>query len=388
MSLTLILATLVGTAQASCPELVIGAGTLDTGAALPTSAELSEADQACLAEVGARLAARPGVRTVTVAVRLPDAQRIAGAGAGVGRAYTKAIAAGGISAARISAVVPAAANGEAASVSLTFTEKQSVSKIAVSEAVSGDVTAGPDLDSLAPLSGGDLIGANTWVKTGHGSTLGVALADGSRVVLAPDSLLRIGALRVNDQLKRVVELELREGSLDTDVTSGGDGSRYEVTTRTGVAGVRGTRFRLTIEDGASRLETLEGEVGLAGLEAQAGDAVAVEEGFGSRVDTSGAPTAPSALPKAPQIRSPVDGDHARSESLRWKPVTDANKYVLQFARDAEFVLDVNSWDAAEATVGLGAELDAGTWFWRVAAADTEGFVGDWSKVYAFDLTEM
>jgi len=386
VSLTLIL-TLFGAAQASCPALSIGAGTVDVGAVLPTSAELSEGDRACLAEVGARLAARPGVRTVTVAVRMPDADRIAGAGGGIGRAYTKAIAAGGISAARISAVVPAAADGEAASVSLTFTEKQSTSKVAVSEAVSGDVTAGPDLESLTSLAGGDLIGANTWVQTGPGATAGIALADGSRVTLQSDGLLRVGALRVNDQLKRVVELELQRGSLDTDVTSGGDGSRYEVTTRTGVAGVRGTRFRLTVEDDASRLETLDGEVALAGLEADSAE-VAVLKGFGSRVDESGAPSAPSALPKAPEVRGPLDGEHVRSDDLRWKPVSDARGYVLQFARDAEFVLDVSSQDAAAETAGLGPDLDAGTWFWRVAATDTEGFVGDWSKVHAFELTEM
>ena len=72
-------------------------------------------------------------------------------------------------------------------------------------------------------------------------------------------------------------------------------------------------------------------------------------------------------------------------ALEWQAVAGASGYAVELSRDAEFTYDVRRIDSAKPTVTPDAGVEAGKWYWRVAAVGADGFVGPTSKVYAFDL---
>ncbi len=367
----------------ACEGIAIKDGTVTTARRLLARPQLSEVEQRCITAVGAALAERRGVRTVTVAVRLPDALRVEGAGLTIGTAYAQLLAAGGVPEARISTVVPAAAHGEEDSVSITYTERNAARPVARVDSVDGDVSAGPSEAALQPIERGATLLGNTYLATGPSAKAWIELADGSRIQVGPGALLLIGALHLNDDLKRVVKLELKRGTIEADVRSGGTGSVFDVATTQGIAGVRGTRFRLADVAGGMRLETLEGLVDLG----DANGHVEVPAGQGALVKTGGPLPAAVVLLLSPTVESPTQGALAPGAHLRWAAVPGASSYRVELARDAEFSYGALALDAPATDLALTASVAGGKWFWRVAAVDGDGFVGRTSKVYAFERVQ-
>lgn len=339
-------------------------------------------EAACLDAIGRLLGGRAAIRSVTVAVRLPDAQRAAGVGPAIGDRYKAALVKGGVPEARISVVVPTATEGEAGTVAIVFAEKQAERAVAVIEMMGGTVTAGPDRGKLAPVTRGATLDPETYVATGAGSTAWIGLADGSRLRLGENSLLLVGRLHLDDDLERVVRLQLVSGELEVVARTGGERSIFDIGTRFGTAGVRGTRFRLTAGEAGTRLETLEGRVALAA----AGDRpqVLVGAGQGAAIDGSGAAGQPAALPASPAVIEPLEGAVKPGAKLAWQPVDGAGRYTVELARDAEFTFDVRRAETSLPALAIDGQLDGGKWFWRVSAVGADGFVGPPSKVHAFE----
>ena len=163
----------------------------------------------------------------------------------------------------------------------------------------------------------------------------------------------------------------------------GLGSVFDIVTRTAVAGVRGTRFRVATTDGSvTRVETLQGKVELGAPKGK----VDVAAGQGSQVDESGLPEPARKLLPAATVEEPTHGSVAPGTQLTWRAVPGAATYRLEVARDAEFstqTQQIRCNDARWPITGLDASR---RWFWRVAAVDSAGFTGMTSKVYAFQLS--
>jgi hypothetical protein len=145
--------------------------------------------------------------------------------------------------------------------------------------VRGEVTveragAGPQaVQAGAPLQTGDLL------RAGPDSSLTLRFADGARLLLRPDSTLRLARL-----LQRPgggaadTGLRLDQGSADSRVpplapasppTSGSVPRRYEITTPTLHLGVRGTEFRTRVDaNSATHVEVIEGQVAAGGGRAE------------------------------------------------------------------------------------------------------------------------
>lgn len=366
-----------------CGGISLAGGKVVSGRPLRALEKLPAEEQACVDAVGKAIGGRSAVRSVTVAVRLPDAQRAAGAGPKIGALYQRALVAGGVPEARVSIVSPAAARGEQGTVQISFTEKRAKRSVAVVEAVGGTVSAGADRSKLEPIDRGATLPADTYISTGAGSTAWIGLADGSRLRLAENSLLLVGRLHLNDALKRVVRLQLVSGELEADVRSEGKGAVFDVSTRFGTAGVRGTRFRLVANESGTRLETLEGKVELAAGEGKA--AATVEAGQGATVAGDGAAGAVQTLLTAPAVTGPLKGSATPATRMVWQAVDGARGYVVELARDAEFTFGVRRYRSDGAEMAVEAALPAGKWFWRVAAVNEQAFVGTTSKVYAFEF---
>jgi hypothetical protein len=362
-----------------CEGLLLQDGEVRSARRLLARDDLPPPDQACVQAIGAALAGQGGVRSVTVSVRLADAQRAAGLGPKVGAAYTKLLVAGGVPEARISAVVPAAAHGQEGQVSIAYVERRGDRPVARLDAVDGAVRSGAAENAQQPARRGDQLNPETWVSTGAGASTWLELADGSRLRLGPNGLLFIGRLYLNEQLRRVVKLELKRGQVEADVKAGGQGSAFEISTKSTVAGVRGTRFRLTADEKGSRLETLQGLVTLTGT---AGD-VSVPAGQGAQVGGDQAAAAATLL-DAPQVEAPLTGPITAGAPLKFSAISGALKYRVELARDAEFTYDLRGLDFAAPGSPLPPNLPAGRWFWRVAAVDTAGLQGKPSRVHAFE----
>jgi hypothetical protein len=99
-----------------------------------------------------------------------------------------------------------------------------------------------------------------------------------------------------------------------------------------------------------------------------------------------------ALPDAPQPALPADnriydlktGDQVE---LKWSKVADAARYRLQISRSRLFVPDSTEVDLDDrvqtsARVKVSKE---GSYFWRVAAIESNGLTSDWSAVRRFKM---
>lgn len=363
--------------DAPCGGLRFENGRVEPGRPLAPKGPETEA---CLKHVAAALQARPAIRSVTVAARLPDAERLEGQGLAVARAAADVLVAAGVPRTRVSAVAPPALPGEPGQLQLAYVERPAQPAVARVRAASGGVSAGPEPTELRPRLVGDALYTGELLRTDAGARAKLALADGSVVRVLEDSLVRLGALELTAGLQRKVQLELLRGTVETDAAPGGEGSVFEVRTRSAVAGVRGTRFRVSAqEDGTGRLETLEGKVALGAERAE----VDVTGGHGSRAMPGTAPEPPRRLLAAPVPSGPRGGTFPTPPKLTWRAVEGAKSYRVELARSADFVLGVQTLEARSAELVPGPR--EGKWFWRVLPVDGDGFVGFPSKIFAFDV---
>ncbi|NOK08045.1 FecR domain-containing protein [Corallococcus exercitus] len=365
-------------ADSACGGLTFDNGRLTTGRPLEAKGARTEA---CLREVAEAVKARPAIRSLTVAAKLPDAERLDGQGLAVAKAAAEVLVSAGIPRTRVSFVAPPGDGNTPGQLQLAYVERPGPLAVARLRTASGPVSASLGEAEPTPRVAGDPLYAGELVATGDTGRAELALADGSHLFLSPHSAVRLGTLELTAERQRKVLLDLVKGTVETQAAPGGAGSTFEVRTRGAVAGVRGTRFRVAQqEDGTSRVETLEGKVALG---AEQGS-VDVDAGFGSRAKPAQAPEAPRALLTAPALERPRGGTYPKAPALVWKAVPGAKLYRVELAATADFTGDVRVQESANPTVDAAAP-GAGKWFWRVLAVDADGFVGYPSKIFSFDV---
>lgn len=184
-------------------------------------------------------------------------------------------------------------------------------------------------------------------------------------------------------------VKLVKGAVEV-VTSGSAESKkqVEVETPTAIGGVRGTEFRVTVEEAtdgsplATRVETLDGNV----MTAASGAEVTVGAGFGSRTRQGQPPDPPRALPRAPLPTQPADGGTLDGFEFRWDPVDGAAVYVLEIALDDEFLhIDqkVETTEPYLTPASASLPIQDGPLHWRVSVIGAEGFRGPASAPRSF-----
>lgn len=200
------------------------------------------------------------------------------------------------------------------------------------------------------------------------------LANGTQLRVHPGSTLVLDTLSLYaNGLMADTRVRLLQGQTEiTDNPGRRTQQNLRVLTPSAQAVVRGTIFRVGVEDGLTREETLEGSVGVDA----SGKTVVVGPGFGTLARQGQAPMPPRALPRAPDVSALP----ARLEQLPLRfalpPARGEQGAVLwgQVSQDSSF-------DAilAERTSSAGvlsfADLPNGRYILRVRALDALGLQG-------------
>lgn len=224
---------------------------------------------------------------------------------------------------------------------------------------------------------GQALSEGARVTTGPGSSLSLALTDGSIITLPSNSALKIGRLRrllITDSID--YDLMLESGSVRSRVIPFRNREdRFRLRNPIAVSAVRGTDFR-THFDAASdtaRSELIEGGIALS---AEAGDETRLAPEFGA-VIARGGDIAVEALLPSPRIVSGNNVQRAPALQFAVQPVAGATGYRLQVARDGGFVDIVEDLLTAEPDFTLPGP-DNGKYFARftaIAASGLEGLPG-------------
>ena len=247
-----------------------------------------------------------------------------------------------------------------------------------------------------PLVVGTTLVEGDRVQTGAEGFATLQFADGTHLVIPPDTSLNLGTLRetvLTGATDRVVEL--RSGEVESEVTHATKrDDRFQIRSPSVVAGVRGTQFRVSYSGAnhATAVEVLDGAVGVdkaaAGRPGPAqGVPLAASERLvaarhGSVTEASGAVGAPVLLLDAPKLAHPGKVQDGKTVAFDIVPVRGAAGYRVQIGRDAGLLDRVRDQRSNAPHVDMGA-LPDDTWFVRIAAIDANGLEG-MPNVYAFE----
>jgi len=224
---------------------------------------------------------------------------------------------------------------------------------------------------LAPAAGAELA-AGAVIETGGDGFVTLALPNGSRTSIPTHSRLRIVNLRRFILTGDIdYDLAVDAGKVETKATPLGPGSgSFRVRTPRVVTAVRGTQFRVGLENDSSLAEVLEGTVGTG-----TGNAAAtpIHMGFGAVVSKTGALSSEALLP-APELVQPgrVQVDPLVHLALAGQAV--ARGYHVQVAKDAgfgEIVAEARSTAPAFELPGI----PNGALFVRISAFAPSGLEG-------------
>jgi hypothetical protein len=371
-----------------CGGVKLEAGHVQLGKPLTETWARSADGKACLADLVKEIDKHRLVRAVTVAALVPDADRANGKGLTEAKAIAAALVEAGLPKNRVFALAPAPQRNDVMGISLRYVERAPEDVVARVAAAGGAAFLGASENALQPAEAGMPVLVNELVKTGPNARITIHLKDGSGIEVKPESLIKMAVLAMAGPGDRQVKIEVLSGGITADVRKASQQSRFEASSRVAVASVRGTVFRFGVEDdGAARLETLEGVVAVGSSTDPNSKPVEVSAGKGATVTAAGEVSAPATLPEAPQVSSPLKGTLGADARLDWQAVTGASSYRVEVARDADFLVESRSANATEPTISWAEPLAKGKWFWRVTGVDAQGFSGPSSKVYAFTATK-
>jgi hypothetical protein len=225
-----------------------------------------------------------------------------------------------------------------------------------------------------PLAVSDSLLPGDIVRTAKESSLVIQFVDGSKALLLKDSEIKLDRLGIYPKTgMAATELHLQRGRIESNVRPlKGAASRYEIRTPMAQLGVRGTDFRVGVDEtsNSSLSEVLEG-----GVKATASAAtIDVPKGFGTRVVQGEPPSPPVALLPPPDL-SPIPALIERTPiRFRWAPTPTASGYRVQIERDqqTDAILNDSLFRTTEASFP---DLPDGRYAMRVRAIDADGLEG-------------
>jgi hypothetical protein len=228
--------------------------------------------------------------------------------------------------------------------------------------------------STSPLVEDTLLHAGDSVEVSATGSASLEFADGSRLLIAPGSVVHMDALRAYGDGGMVdTRIRLQEGRTEQQVpATKHPATRFEIWTPAAVSAVRGTEFRVGVakEGRVSRTEVL---AGMTEVSAQ-NRSVPVGEGRGTITTRGRPPGVPRLLLPAPDLTVlPAKFDRVPIH-LRIEPVANARAYRIEIAPTPAFETLLFE-GVEEKTMLRGPDLPDGRYSIRVRAIDDHGLEG-------------
>jgi hypothetical protein len=234
-------------------------------------------------------------------------------------------------------------------------------------AIAGKVVEIKKNGSETELEIGSAVAEGSQILTSKNSFATLVLVDDSRVSIPSNSQINLAKLRVTKFTKSPrTEIKLVQGRVESKVTPlSQNKGRYEVTSPLAIAGVRGTHFRVGINDNGIGNEVLEGGVAVGKKETP--NAILLPAGKGIIVSATSVGTAINLLP-APSLTEGYQLQERPSIQFTINPVNNALTYHAQISTDAEAQNVVSESLSKEPRFKFDG-LNDGHYFIRVTALD-------------------
>ncbi|AZP12724.1 FecR domain-containing protein [Undibacterium parvum] len=240
-------------------------------------------------------------------------------------------------------------------------------------ALAGQVTTKNKNGIETALSLGDMLYEYSVITTAKNGFLSLALPDESRISIPSNSQVLLAKLRMLKYTKSPrTEVRLQQGRVESRVsTLVSNKGRFEVTSPLAIAGVRGTHFRVGINDNGIASEVLSGAVAVGKITKP--NALLLASGQGNIINQAGLGKAAS-LFAAPTLENGYQLQEKPTVQLAVSKMEQARGYRVQIATDAQaqnIIAEGRIVDTAYKVDGL---ID-GNYFSRVTAFDAAGLEG-------------
>jgi hypothetical protein len=234
---------------------------------------------------------------------------------------------------------------------------------------------------------------NDLIRTGSGATAEIRFADGTLFNVRPDSLITVEESTQNPVSRQQrVALSIQSGEANFQTAARNVPGSTTISTPT----VRTTPERDTTgsiqvaESGATGLRIFRGQ---GAAETRTGQRIALGANQGVKIDPAGAAGPTMALPSIPQLSAPPNQaevaypDLAQGVTLLvWNAVPRAAAYRVMVDFSPTFARPLFDRQSVPATQLAMRGLDAGTYYWKVAAIDPSGSEGSFSDLWRFGLS--
>lgn len=233
---------------------------------------------------------------------------------------------------------------------------------------------------------------NDLVRTGSGATAEIHFEDGFVFNVRPDSLITIEESTQNPVSRaQRVALSIQSGEANFQTPARDvPGSTTISTPTVRTQAQRDTAGNIQVaESGATGLRIFRGQ---GEVETRTGQRIALGGNQGVSVDEGGAAGPTVALPSVPRLTAPPNQaevaypDLGRGVTLLvWNGVPGAAAYRVMVDFSPSFARPLFDRQSVRATQLEMRGLDAGAYYWKVAAIDAAGSEGSFSDLWRFSL---
>lgn len=224
-----------------------------------------------------------------------------------------------------------------------------------------------------PLTAATAIHSGDTLRSGADGSATIEFADGSLLLLQPNSELEMDSLGSFDASGMVdTSVRLKKGRVENRVAPQKPDSRYRIITPAAVAAVRGTEFRVGADNNGDlmRNEVLEGKIAVSG----SGVTRAVPTGYGTIAETGTPPSEPQPLPAAPNLSGLTRHGSESGITFSWPAVSGAVRYRAQLTPDERFTTLLRD-ELLESTELTWSGLPPADYTMRVRAINAIGLEG-------------
>ena len=223
-----------------------------------------------------------------------------------------------------------------------------------------------------PLNSKTLLKAGDKVMVSEGGNVVLEFSDKSQLLLGSGSEMELVTInKFSDSGLADTTVKLQKGRTETRVKT--KNSRFQIKTPSANTAVRGTDFRVAVDNASpdlSRVEVIEGRVRTDNTKGN----LQLNGGFGTLIKKDAPPSLPVKLLSKPIMMTPSEYSRELPVNFNWNPIEGAEKYRIQIFKSANepvLILDKTIPIQHFST----SALEDGYYVIKVRAIDSKGLEG-------------